>query len=989
LLFNLFRILCRDYNGDDLEPAWALPNIKNEESDNNSFGGCLHGLPVPKIDPRINSDHVRVGDRVIRLRSALTALTVFCILCAGGLVVSGCGGGGPTAITIEILPNGTLSIDEGQTINFTALLGADTTNKGVTWMLTGGDCAGTGCGTLTNSTAMSVTYTAPGSLSAAISVTLTATSVAQTSKTQTQSIAVNLPPTFTTVSLPNGSNGVPYNQTIVVTGGVTPYTYKVTSGNLPPGVTLNSTTGQFVGSPSAPLAGQPPATYNFVVTVTDSGGVTLANPVGGISISEPLAITVTPPPTLTITSTSLPTATTNIQYTAAIQTHGGVAPLTFSLVGGGNFPVPGLTLNPATGVVSGVPTVAGPYSFQVKVTDSSLPVPGQSFPATIMLVVQSPPPLLITTPSLPNGVTATPYTGGSLQATGGVPPYTWSVIQGQLPSGLALTTLSNGTGNIGGDLGGPGIPTLAGTSTFTVQLQDSEVVPMKTTGAFTITITPGGANNVLFQGQYSFLFKGFDSGGSVALAGSLSADGAGNISGGIEDSNRSSGVLTGISFTGTYSIGSDGRGTLETKAIDPRNPNNIITTDYQLVLESNGNAHFFENNSTTTSTDTTGTHGEGILKPVLGSTFSAKSFSGNYAFGFSGQDFGGKPAAFAGVFNADGVQSLTLGTSDLNDAGTETSQALSGDFTFATANLGAAHFVFQPPSKSQTTLTFNFYFVSANDLFFVEVDTTGMPLSPPNPPRLSGEVILQQPSAAFGPATSLPGPSVATGTGTDGVKANIFAGLLPATTCNGITTFALSYDQNDGGTVAAPTSLSGTCTATPNGRVAFSWIQPPMPPAAAIAPRFVTAYLTGPGQGFLIGGDAAVTSGFAELQSGGPFADTSIQGSYALSARFPAETNVNNLLGQLNSNGAGSILGVIDEFTAPTVALPEGKANLGQSLSATINMVAANGRGILTNSGVVTGFPTNVIFYVVSPSTIRWMSADPGIADPQIISLDH
>jgi len=798
-----------------------------------------------------------------------------------------------------------------------------------------------------------------------------------------ESITVDLPPTFTTVSLPNGSNGVPYNQTIVVTGGVTPYTYKVTSGSLPPGVTLNSTTGQFVGSPSAPLAGQPAVTSNFVVTVTDSGGVTVANPVGGVSISEPLAITVTPPPTLTITSTSLPTATTNIQYTAAIQTQGGVAPLTFSLVGGGNFPVPGLTLNPATGVVSGVPTLAGPYSFQVKVTDSSLPAPGQPFTATITLVVQAPPPLLITTPFLPNGSTATPYSGGSLQATGGVPPYTWTVTQGQLPTGLTLQSQANGSGSISGT------PVIAGTSTFTVQVQDSEVVPMKTTGVFTITITPGAANNALFQGQYTFLFKGFDSGGSVAVTGTLAADGAGNISTGIEDSSRASGILTSIALTGTYSIGSDGRGTLEIKAVDPRNPNNIITTDYQLVLQSNGNAHFFENNSTTTSTDTFGTHGEGILKPVVGATFSAASFSGNYAFGFSGQDFTGKSEAFAGVFNADGGQSLTQGTSDLNDAGTESSQSLSGDFVFSSGNRGAAHFVFQPPSKSQTTLTFNFYFVSANDLFFVEVDSVGAPLSPPNPPRLSGEVILQQPAATFGPATSLPGTSVATGSGTDGAKADIFAGLMPAATCNGTATFTLSYDQNDGGTIAPPTSLSGTCSATPNGRVAFSWIQPPMPPAAAIAPRFVTAYLTGPGQGFLIGGDAAVTSGFMELQSGGPFADTSVAGSYALSARFPAETNVNNLLGQVTSNGAGSILGVIDEFTAPTVALPEGKANLGQSLSATINMVAANGRGILTNSGVVTGFPTNVIFYVVSPSAIRWMSADPGIADPQIISLDH
>jgi hypothetical protein len=161
-----------------------------------------------------------------------------------------------------------------------------------------------------------------------------------------------------------------------------------------------------------------------------------------------------------------------------------------------------------------------------------------------------------------------------------------------------------------------------------------------------------------------------------------------------------------------------------------------------------------------------------------------------------------------------------------------------------------------------------------------------------------------------------------------------------------------------------------------------------MPPASAIAPRFVTAYLIGPGEGFLIGGDAAVTSGFLESQSGAPFSNSSISGTYALSALFPAEANVNNLVGQVNGNGAGSLPGIVDEFTAPTVALPEGKANLAQALGVNIDTLASNGRGTLTTNSPI-GVPTNVIFYVISPSKIRWMSADTGVADPQIITLDH
>ena len=148
----------------------------------------------------------------------------------------------------------------------------------------------------------------------------------------------------------------------------------------------------------------------------------------------------TPPPTLTITSTALPTGTTNVIYAASILTQGGVAPLTFSVVGGGNFPGPGLTLNPTTGQVSGVPTTAGPYAFRSKSQIPRFRRRARVSPATITLVVQAPAPLLITTPSLPEGTTAAAYAGGSFQATGGVPPYTWSLVQGQLPSGLTLSS---------------------------------------------------------------------------------------------------------------------------------------------------------------------------------------------------------------------------------------------------------------------------------------------------------------------------------------------------------------------------------------------------------------------------------------------------------------------------------------------------------------------------------------------------------------------
>jgi acid phosphatase len=82
--------------------------------------------------------------------------------------------------------------------------------------------------------------------------------------------------------------------------------------------------------------------------------------------------------------------------------------------------------------------------------------------AAVVITVDNP-QLSITTTSLPSGQTQTSYSA-SLQATGGTPPYTWSVLTGQLPTSLSL---SSSSGII------TGIPTVAGSFPFTIQVKDS------------------------------------------------------------------------------------------------------------------------------------------------------------------------------------------------------------------------------------------------------------------------------------------------------------------------------------------------------------------------------------------------------------------------------------------------------------------------------------------------------------------------------------
>lgn len=933
------------------------------------------------------------------------------LACIGAVLIAGCGGAA-SGISIEIVPPSTgTSVDVGSTqlLNFTAYVGGDTKNQGVKWTLTGSSstCSGNGtpqqpgCGILSNQTAFSVSFTAPTALpsSSALSVTLTATSVANGSVTQTATITVepslaisttNCTPAGVTnpCGLPNGGNGVYYDQTITLTGGVGPYTFAVVSGALPSCLTMNlgpitTLTNSIIGKP----CNSGTTTYSFTLQVTDSGG--------SAPVTQNYSITINAAPALSIVTASLPNAILNVAYNQAVEVTGGVAPLAWSIVSGG-LP-PGLSLSPTSGQITGTPTVQPvtypyTYSFTVQVQDSALlpPAPNyhhQTMTQPLSITVQQPPPLSITTPTGPlaGGTTATAY-NASLQATGGVQPYTWTVIQGQLPSGLTLATLSDGTGSISGT------PVIAGTSTFTVQLTDS-VGSTPTSAQFSIAIAAGTTNNALLNGQYSFLFNGFDSSGAVMIAGTLTADGAGNVTAGTEVSNRNSGIVNGAPLTGCYSIGSDGRGTLEiTSTFGPNN--STLTANYSLALESDGSVRFLQYHpspvppcppSTTTPPNAdTATHGEGVLKLVApGATFSAGSFSGNYAFAFPGQDLSGKPAALAGVIHANGsTQSLTPGTCDFNDAGTYGSQSLSGDFSFSAGNIGTAAMTFVVPTKSQITLNFAYFFVSASDLYFIEIDANTSTGKPTNY-RLSGEMILQQTAVTFD-QTSLAGASVATATGVDSSgNAVVGAGLLTSTSCDGKTLNTLAYDQNDAGTIAtAP--LSETCTVAPNGRVAFTWTQS-APPIPTQAPPFAAAYLTGIGQGFLIASDATVTTGLLEQQTPGlAISDSSVQGSYALGVSFPVEPQVTNVTGQVIADGSGNLAGTVDESD------PTGTSHLGQAFSAKINTLASNGRGTMTTAAPVpTGFPTDLIFYILSPGSFRAISADASSQHPEVIFFDH
>lgn len=168
----------------------------------------------------------------------------------------------------------------------------------------------------------------------------------------------------------NGTVGVLYSASFTATGGTSPYTFAITSGALPAGLTLNASTGAITGTPTAEIWWWSPGAQ-LTVTVTDSSSPALkATASGTIDIAPAPAKPPTPPPaklTLTYPCGPATNGTVGKSYSVTPTVKGGVSPYTFSLTKG-TLPAP-LKLNASTGAITGTPAAAvSGYAAQVTVT---------------------------------------------------------------------------------------------------------------------------------------------------------------------------------------------------------------------------------------------------------------------------------------------------------------------------------------------------------------------------------------------------------------------------------------------------------------------------------------------------------------------------------------------------------------------------------------------------------------------------------------------
>ncbi|MGH3581576.1 MAG: putative Ig domain-containing protein [Mycobacterium sp.] len=268
--------------------------------------------------------------------------------------------------------------------------------------------------------------------------TITATDTLGVIGARAYSVSVNAAIAVNPATLPAGAAGTAYSQTISAIGGSGTYTFSVSGGTLPPGLTLNPASGVLAGMPTTA------ASYNFSVMATDALGATA---VRAYTVAFNAAVTVGP--------ATLPAGAAGTAYSQTISAGGGTGSYTYS-VSAGTLP-PGLSLNPSTGVISGTPTTAATSNFTITATDGSGFIGSRAYALTV-----APPTLNLVSP-VSNGTVGSPY-NQAIVVTGGTAPYTYAVSGGQLPPGLSLDAA---TGAL------TGVPMASGTYPFTVTVTDA------------------------------------------------------------------------------------------------------------------------------------------------------------------------------------------------------------------------------------------------------------------------------------------------------------------------------------------------------------------------------------------------------------------------------------------------------------------------------------------------------------------------------------
>jgi hypothetical protein len=857
------------------------------------------------------------------------------------------------SITTTTLPNGIVGANYSQTIVFTGGHGP------FTWSISAGALPtgfslNTATGAITGSSNTVNTY----------SFTVKVVDSSNPAQTASQPLSISIvtgPLLVTPATLPTGAINDPYpSTTLGASGGLPPYTWAITVGSLPAGLSLNVSTGAITGTPTGPSG-----TANFTAQVTDS---TSTKATGSFSIIVNSA--------LAITSTSLPGATAGTNYSTNLSATGGVTPYNWS-ISAGSLPT-GMNLSGNT--ISGIATTAGTVSFTIMVNDAS----GGSQSAAVSIVVAPAPPLTVATTSgsLPQGVLNTIYPSTQLNATGGFSPYTWSQVlpgAGPLPPGMGLSSNGNITGT----------PTSTGTYPFTVQVTDS-ATPTANTANATLSITvsaaaacTSGGSESLLNGQYAFVLKGFDAGTAtgetspqpVLVGGVLTFNGTnsgGLITAGTIDINQNSGFTSNTVTSGSYGVTSDHRGCMVITTSTGTQNYRFSLGNITSGVASTGHVIDF---------DIAGPYTTGILRKQTVSAFSTSQVTGNYAFGVAspqnvlscnnGTNCGGNFGA-VGVFNLS-TGSITGGEVDFNNNGQLDGSTTATNFPTSpiSINAGGTYTIsstsgrgtldFTPAGTGGTAVTTVIYVVSSTDVLVLDSDLQT------NNSLFAGELLKQ--SGTFS-ANPLSGAYVGYQSSLGFTTAGTSRATLILLNASG-TGISGTQLRNDGGNFQSKSLSSLTYSVTSTGRMTFtSGTNQPV------------LYLVSTNQAFFLNGNTNVDTGFFQSQTGGPFTNSSASGAYAFGAIDPQDANADH------NSGVATFTPATTNITVTEDKNGNGSQNTGQTQSFTYSIDSTGLVHIPSGCTIsATSTTCQTVLFVISPTKAVIM--DTSSTNPNIQVADQ
>jgi hypothetical protein len=230
-----------------------------------------------------------------------------------------------------------------------------------------------------------------------------------------------------------------------------------------------------------------------------------------------------------------------------------------------------------------------------------------------------------------------------------------------------------------------------------IKFVETDVVPVLAGDAFRQT---GTFTNATLNGPFAFTLAGADLSAPFAAGGVLTSNGAGAIANGVEDVNDGGVVNTGLTFSGTYTMAANGRGT----AILPTGLGNVNLAFYPTT-----------NGIQILETDT-GLIASGVAFQQTGALSSA-SVSGNYAMGFTGVSSAG-PLDAISELTASGSGGLT-GIIDLNNFGSlSTGTSLTGNYSIAANGRGPMTFSTQQLGPQSLGV----YVIDNTRAIFVDLD---------------------------------------------------------------------------------------------------------------------------------------------------------------------------------------------------------------------------------------------------------------------------